>query len=246
MSRHAKRLMAPRTLQIPRKEHKFIVKPSPGPHNYETSVPLLIAIRDMLGLATNARETKKIIKSGKVLVDAKVRKDHKFPIGLMDILEIPEAEILKIVMINRKGKIVFEDISKDASRTKLYKIRNKTILRGGNLQLNLHDGTNLLIPVKDSRDPEEDIYGTRDTLVVSLANKEIEKHIKYNEGSLAYITGGSHRGEIARIKEIKKIRSTIPNEVVLEGNDGTAFETIEEYVFIIGEESPVLPEVVFP
>jgi len=245
MSRHAKRLTAPKTLQIPRKEHKFIVKPSPGPHNYETSLPLLVVVRDMLGLAKNSREARKIIKSGKVLVDGRIRKDHKFPIGLMDILEIPEAEITKIVMINRKGRLVLRDIDKEAARTKLYKIRHKTILKGGNLQLNLHDGTNLLIPVENPENPEEDIYDTKDTLIVTLGDKKIEKHIKYKEGNLAYITGGSHRGEIARIKEIKKVRSPIPNEVVLEGKDGRTFETIEDYVFVIGEESSALPEEVF-
>lgn len=244
MSRHAKRLTASRRLKIPRKEHKFIVKPSPGPHNQEDSIPLLVVIRDMLELAKNAREAKRIIKAGEVLVDGRVRKDHKFPVGLMDLLEIPKAGIKKIVVFDKRGRLILKDI--ENAEVKLYKIRNKTTLKGGNLQLNLHDGSNLLIPVKDPRNPEEDVFKTKDTLVVRLRDKKIQQHLRYREGSLAYITGGSHTGELARIKQIKKVRSPMPNEVVLESLDtGESFETIEDYVFVVGEQELALPQEVF-
>ncbi|NOZ59074.1 MAG: 30S ribosomal protein S4e [Euryarchaeota archaeon] len=242
MSRHAKRLTAPKAVKIPRRESKFIVKPRPGPHPQERSIALLLVVRDMLGFAKNSREAKKIIKAGKVLVDGKPRKDHKYPVGLMDIVTIPEAKVQKVVLFDRKGRLVLKDVAKKRSTTKLCRINNKTVVKGGHIQLNLHDGRNVLIRVSNPEKPAEDVYSTKDTVVIDLKKGRIVKHLRYGEGSLAYIIEGKHMGEVARIKEIRKVRSPQPNVVVLT-RDGEEFETIEDYVFVIGEDKPVLPEV---
>ncbi len=242
MSRHAKRLTAPKAVKVPRRESKFIVKPRPGPHPMERSMALLVVVRDMLGFASNSKEARKIIKAGRVYVDGRPRKDHKYPVGLMDVITIPEAKVQKVVLFDRKGRLVLKDIAKKRSTSKLCRINNKTVVKGGHIQLNLHDGRNLLIRVADPQNPEEDVYSTKDTLVVDLKKGRILKHLRYAEGNLAYITGGRHMGEVARIKAIKKVRSPQPNVVVLV-RDGEEFETIEDYVFVIGEDKPVLPEV---
>ncbi len=231
MSKHIKRLAAPKTWRIKRKESKFIVKPRPGPHNLKESLPLLVIVRDLLNYAKNAREAKKVIKEGKILVDGRVRKDHKFPVGLMDIVEIPSADDYRIVLFDRKGRLTLEKIEKEKAKYKLYKIRDKSFVKGGKLQLHLHDGKNLLI--------EEDVYKTKDTIVLDLENNNIQAHFRYDVGSLAYITGGGHVGEVARIKEIKITRSPTPNMVILENEN--EFETIENYIFVIGEKEPYLP-----
>jgi len=239
MSRHIKRLAAPRTWKIKRKESKFVVKPRPGPHSIEESLPLLIIVRDLLGYAKNAREAKKVIKEGKILVDGRVRRDHKFPVGLMDIIEIPSANDYRIVIFDKRGKLVLEKIGKKNAKYKLCKIKDKSFVKGGDLQLHLHDGRNLLIRVKDPCSPREDVYKTKDTIVLNLENNKIKAHFKYDVGSLAYITGGSHVGEVAKIKEIKITRSSMPNVVTLENEE--EFETIEDYIFVIGEKEPYLP-----
>jgi small subunit ribosomal protein S4e len=52
------------------------------------------------------------------------------------------------------------------------------------------------------------------------------------KGALAYLTGGSHIGETATIKEQEVKRSSKPNETSFEN-----FGTVTDYVFIIGKES---------
>lgn len=207
MKRHAKRLTAPRTIKIPRKKQKFIAKSSPGPHDYENSLPLLVVVRDILALGKNSREAKKIIRNGKVLVDSRVRKDPEFPVGLADIISIPDMDLNNIVMMDRRERLALREIGKKASQAKLYSINNKSLLKGGNLQLNLHDGTNLLIPVKDPSRPEEDTYNTKDSIVVTLKTKKIKEQLRYREGSMAFLTGGSHKGQLATIKKIQKNKS---------------------------------------
>ncbi len=245
MSRHLKRLAAPKSWWILRKEHHWITKPNPGPHPIERALPLLVIIRDYLKLADNAREARKIIKEGKVLVDKRVRKDHKFPVGLFDILEIPEADIRKIVLFDHNGRLILKDIPEKYTRYKLCKIINKTTIKGGHIQLNLYDGKNIIIYVKDPCNPvEANVYNTKDTILVDLNDyKTIVKHFKYQVGSYVYVIGGSNVGKVCRIKEIRVIRSPQPNLVKLVDMQNREFETIEDYVFVIGEEEPYMKEV---
>ena len=106
--RHLKRLAAPVRWELPRKTHKFTVRPLPGAHPMSESLPLLLIIRDVLKYADNAREAKKIIKMGKVLVDGRVRKEEKLPVGLMDVVSLPEADENYRVLFDRKGRIKFK------------------------------------------------------------------------------------------------------------------------------------------
>lgn len=64
----------------------------------------------------------------------------------------------------------------------------------------------------------------------------------FKKGNIAFITGGSHKGKVARIESLNKIRSPQPNTVAL-SLKGSKFETLADYVFVIGEKEPYLPEI---
>ena len=106
------------------------------------------------------------------------------------------------------------------------------MVRGGKIQLNLHDGRNIVT--------EKNEYKTGDVLKISVPEQEILEHIPMQKGYLAMIIGGKHAGEIAKIEEIVVTRSPLPNIVKLEN-----ITTIKPYVFPIGKEEPLirLPEV---
>jgi small subunit ribosomal protein S4e len=241
MGKHLKRLSAPKSWKIPRKKNVWVVKPRPGPHTLEESLPLLLVVRDYLGLANTTREAKRIINEGKILVDKKVRTDYRFPVGLMDVIEIPEAKKRKIVLFDEKGKLILKKLAKKSTNTKLCRIKDKTILGGGNVQLNLHDGNNILISVKNSKSPKRDVYKTKDTLLIDLKTGEISSHIPYKKGSIALVTGGAHRASVAKIDDIKTVAGPQSNTVTLSA-DKDKFQTTEDYVFVIGEKESLLPE----
>jgi len=71
-----------------------------------------------------------------------------------------------------------------------------------------------------------------------IPEKEIVQRIEFKEGNLAMVVGGSHAGEIGRVKAIQIVRSSRPNKVLISGDK--EFETIVDYVFMIGEESPAI------
>lgn len=236
MKRHMKRLAAPRAWGIPRKTKVWAVKTAPGPHRIGESVPLLVLVRDLLNYAATAREAKRIIREGKILVDKKARKDYKFPVGLADIVEIPAMKERMIVLYDKTGKIILKKIALKNSKTKLCKITNKTLVKGGKVQLNLHDGRNLLLAQK------KDDYGVGDSILVDLGKKAVKGHYVFKDGSMALITGGKHASRIAKIKEIRVGRGSGANTVVLEDKEGE-FQTIDDYVFIVGDKKLVIPEV---
>jgi small subunit ribosomal protein S4e len=225
---HQKRLSAPKTYKIPRKVSKWVVKPSPGPHNKE-AIPLLVLVRDFLELADTGREARRIISAGEILVDGVVRKDYKFPVGLFDVVTIPKLEKSYRILFDEKGRYIPKEVE-DAD-LKLYKITNKTLVRGGKVQLNLFDGTNIL----GSND-----YKTKDSILLRIPEKEVVDHLKFEEGALVMITGGTHAGEIGRIKSYKIVRSSAPNLVTVEGEERD-ITTIEDYVFVVGKKDSDKP-----
>ncbi|MBC7110348.1 MAG: 30S ribosomal protein S4e [Archaeoglobi archaeon] len=225
---HRKRITAPRSWPVPRKEHKWVVKPSPGPHSQETSIPLAVVLRDILKVAHNMREVKKILSEGQIYVDGRVRKNYKFPVGLFDVVSIPSIDAHYRVVYDKRGVLRLVETNKPD--VKLCKIMNKTVVKGGRIQLNLHDGTNLLA---------DNSFSTKESILISLPEKNILKKVEYKEGNLAFVTGGAHIGELARIKEIRIVRGPQPNRVLL-SKDGEEFETIEDYVFVVGEDEPLI------
>lgn len=229
--KHLKRFRSPSHWPIHPKEYKWTVKPSPGPHAIEASLPLMIIVRDILGVADNAREARKIINSGEVLVDGRPRKNYKFPVGFMDVVSIPRTGEVYRVLPDERGRLVLHPIGEENAGFKLCKIVNKTTIRGGKTQLNLHDGRNYL---------SEDEFRVGDVVKLAVPEQEILERIPFEKGSLGLVTGGRHTGEIGRIKKINITRSPMPNTAVIETEAGKTFLTLKDYVFVIGKDESVI------
>lgn len=225
---HQKRLSAPKTYKIPRKAFKWVVRVSPGPHD-KNAIPLAVVIRDLLQLSDTAREARKIIAAGEVCVDGVVRREYKFPVGLFDVVSIPKLEKSYRVLFDEKGRYVLREIEDDDR--KLYKITNKTIVKGGKVQLNLFDGTNILATNE---------YKTKDSLLLKIPEKQILDHLKFEEGALIMIIGGTHAGEIGRVKGYKIVKGSGANLVTVETPIGE-ITTVEDYVFVVGKKDSKKP-----
>jgi len=235
-----KRKPAPAFWQIHRKDLPWVAKPSSGSHSLQECLPLTLVLRDMLGVAQTRKEGKLIIAQGKVLVDGKIRKRDESPIGLMDVISMPDANKYYRVMPSHKG-LVLAPISKEESNFKLVRVENKTIVRNG-VQIALHDGSVILIKVADPKNPVEVTYNTFDILKVTYPEKTVTETLKTKEGNLAVITGGKNIGKIGRIVEIEKTEAKKRRQalVVIEDAKGTRYQTILNFVFSIGEATPMI------
>jgi len=242
-SRHLKRLAAPWFWPILRKEYKWVVKPSPGPHPINRSMPLLTVIRDVLGYAKTAKEAKYIIYSGKVLVDGVVRKDYRFPVGIMDVVAIPEIELYTRFIPYPTKYLWFTKIPKEEANLKIVRIEDKVTVKGGHIQLNLLDGRNIVIRVKDPKQPAEATnFATLDSLLIEVPSQQIIQHIKLDIGKIAIVIDGKNVGRMGKIvnMDVKPGLKRRRSVVTLEDMQGHRFQTILDYIMVVGDEKPLL------
>jgi small subunit ribosomal protein S4e len=230
-----KRKPAPRFWPIHRKEFQWAVKPSSGPHSLEKCLPLSLVLREFLGVAKTRKEAKKIISQGKICVDGKVRRKDNFPVGLMDVISIPELNGFYRVLPSHKG-LFLNPINKEKADFKLFRVEDKTTVRNGASQIALHDGSTMRVKAEDPENPTQIIYETFSTLKLSLPEKQVLDQLKTKKGNLAIITGGKNIGKQGRIIEIektvaKKRRNAL---VVIEDEKGNRYQTILDFVFSMG------------
>jgi small subunit ribosomal protein S4e len=199
----------------------------------------------MLGIAQTRKEAKMILSEGKVLVDGKIRRKDDFPVGLMDVISMPDAEKYYRVMPSHKG-LVLNQIGEAEANFKLVRVEDKTTVKNG-VQIALHDGSNMFVKVADPKKPEEVTYDTFDILKVTYPEKQVTAALKTKVGNLAVITGGKNIGKQGKIVEIEKTEAKKRRQalVVIEDAKGARYQTILDFVFSIGEAEPLigLPEV---
>ncbi|RJS78446.1 30S ribosomal protein S4e [Methanophagales archaeon] len=239
MKKHQKRIAAPSSRRIERKTAYWTVKPRPGPHPGDRSVPLLLLVRDVLKLADNSREAKRVLNEGNIIVNGRVRKDHKFPVGVFDVLSIPVLKANYIALLDDKGKLSLVKMTREEASRKLCRVNDKRMLKEGTIQLNLHDGRNILPGEKLGEQIK-----THDSLLISLPDNKILQHFAYKEGSKAMVIGGKHSAQTGEIEAIRTVRSPESNVVKIKLPEGKeSFETIDDYVFVVGEEKIEIPKV---
>ncbi|SMD30457.1 30S ribosomal protein S4e [Picrophilus oshimae] len=212
-------MMAPRKLKIARKSRFWAVNSLPGSHKKDSSIPLLIALRDYLKLGDKEREITRIMANSLVMVDGKVVKERRRGIGFMDTLTVSGNDYL--VSYDRKGKLVILPKPGETKGLKLLRVKGKTYVKGGRIQISFHDGSTMVTDRKDIKNG--------DSVLVKIPKKEIVDVLKFAPGNRVFITGGSHVGEIATIKSIEIKSSSGENMVHM--NEG--FSTVSSYVFVM-------------
>ncbi|MGC2359696.1 MAG: 30S ribosomal protein S4e [Thermoplasmata archaeon] len=228
MTFRLKRRAAPRAWTIPRKGTKWVKRPGPGPHAQDQSIPLLLVLRDLRHVVESAREARILLRSGAVRVDGKVAKDLDRGLGLMDTLSFgaPLDSHFRVVK-DRRGKLVLVSIPAGEATVKIGRVRFKHAVRKGRVEVTLHDGRNLLVPSTSA-------YHVGDSLKLEVPSQKVVDHIPLAAGALAYVAGGTHVGELARVERVEVRNSSQPN--LIHFKEG--FSTVKEYVFVVGQTAP--------
>ncbi|HIG51936.1 hypothetical protein CXT76_01990 [Candidatus Parvarchaeota archaeon] len=187
------RAKASRKLPLPRKGTKYLARAS---SHLNSGVPVVIAIRDMLKLAKTSKEVKKMINERMIKINGKEVKDLKESIKLFNLLTI--GETYKLILSNFK-KFDFEKVE---DKSRIAKVINKKILGKKKIQLNLHDGTNILT---------DKLVKINDSIELDLKNKLI-KIIKMEKGNELFIFSGKNAGKTGKLLEIDKNKIKIEVE----------------------------------
>ena len=138
---HLKTLTAPVTWTVKRKGQTFVVRPKPG-KLFTMSMPIALIFKNLLKYCKTTKEVKAILRDKEIFVDEVRRKNPKYLIGFMDTLSIPFSDEFYRMLINSNKKLVLIKIPKEEATFKLCKITGKTLLKKGQVQLNLYDGRN--------------------------------------------------------------------------------------------------------
>ncbi len=214
---------------ISRKEHRFVIKPIPGPYAISESYPLGVLLRDILKLANNMREVKSILHDGKVKVDGKIRYDEHFPVGLMNIISIDP--------INKHYRLVASDkiltpveIDEKESRLKICKIRNKVTIKGNRIQYGLHDGRTIINNSLNAN--------PNDSLLIRVPEQEVVKVIKFEKGANVVITKGDNSGRLGVVEEIKEGTFTLPKRAVIKSDD-RIIELPVNMMIVVGKDNDI-------
>jgi small subunit ribosomal protein S4e len=225
-----KRFLAPEFWKIPKKKSTWAVTPRPGPHKKFECIPLLVIVRDILGLVEKGKEGRMIIKKGEILVDGKQRKDPNYPVGLMDVVSIPKLnKHYRIVPFSKGLKLI--EIPESESRFKILRIRDKRLVKGARIQLNFHDGKNLFV--------DEGVYSTGDSVLVELPSLKILDHFKLDKDALGLIIKGKNAGKLAKVLKVVISKTQMPRKVICEC-ENKKLEVLFDYFFVVGKDSPAI------
>ena len=196
------RQSATKKLPIPRKGTKYVARAS---SHLQDSIPVVIAIRDILKLAKTNSEVKKMIVMGSLKINGRKVKDTRESIKLFNILEAGNSSYSLSILPT--GKFTLKESKEKNSR--VVKVQGKKILKNSIEQLNFLDGSNIIYPSKKIK--------IHDSLVLDFSNKLI-KHISLNEAKKVFIIKGKYKGKEAEMKKIQD------KKLILKTNDKEEIE----------------------
>lgn len=204
---HLTRQEISKKVPIPRKGTKYIVRTISHIHK---GVPVLIALRDMLKIAKTAKEAKAILPQ--IKINGRTVSDIRETIKLFNLLEADKVYRLSILPTN---KFFFEEVKE--KDTRLVKVINKKLVKGGNIQISLHDGTNIISKEKSIK--------VGDSLYLD-ANNKIKKHLPLEKGKKVFLIGGKFIGKTAVVQEVK-------GKVLVLSSSSQTITTREENAIVI-------------
>ncbi len=222
VKRHIKRLTAPNTWNLKRKEGTFTAKPLPSGFTNKLSVSLVYLLRYILKVARTAKEVRNILITKEVLVDNKKIIELKYGVGLMDVISIPAIQKQYRLIITQAGYVAAVEISAQESSMKPLKIVAKNKVRTGKLQYTLLDGTTFFDTTN---------YKKGDSVLFDTQHKKVKDHFAFTAGNYVYLIDGKSIGKHGVLESMdeKIITLSTPN--------GEKIQTLKEYGMIIGKKS---------
>ena len=221
---HLKRLAAPKTWAINRKESKWIRRPNPGAHSTEMGLTLGTLIISILKIARTSKEATRMLYNKEMFVDMKPRRELGFVAGLFDTVMFPTIKKNYRIIINSRKKLDAVEIDEKESNLKLTRVIGKKLM-AGKTQLNCSDSRNILV--------DKDEYKVGDSLVIDLPGQNIKQHIKLEKGNMILLTGGKHMGDYGKLEAIEG------KNIMCKSSKGT-YQTLKKYAFIIGKDKPAI------
>lgn len=200
---HLKRLNAPDQWNLEKTEGKYAVRPLPGPHNKDISIPLKYIIAKFLKVANTSKEIEYILSNKMIGINGKEITTGKFPVGLFDIITVKKTNSHFRLYFEAEGKFKLHKVNSEEANFRISKVVSKHTYNNIPLTSTM-DGYNFKFS-----NPSIQI---NDTVKIDIKTNKIVSSISLEVGKIAYVYSGPNSG---RIGVIQRIDSSIDNKTVL-------------------------------
>ncbi len=226
-----KSIAAPKVRGFKRKEDTFTPRSRPGPHSKATSVPLSFALRQVLKISRNMKETKRIIADGALLVNGRPRRKPQFPVGIFDVVEIVSVKRKFRFFLDRKGRMVAKEIEHGHGDFKVSKIVGKYTAKGGRIMATTNDGYSIELG--------REKISVEDSVKVSIPDMLVLEVLPMGRGATAFIVGGTHTGKTVKLERV--MHGSLKTHTVVEFEDADKkYQTVIDNVFVVGKSKSEL------
>ncbi len=225
-----KRAGVPSFWKISKKEKRFVTRTSPGPHPKNYSYPLIVLLRDILGVVKTRREALSVLNSEKILVDGRVVKSESFPIGLMDVIEFAGLD-KAYRLVPYQGRLLPVPIAAKERDLKLCLVKSKSTGKGSKIGYGLHDGRTIF--------PEAEVdIKPGDVCMIKVPKQEFMGSFRLSKGGLALLIRGERSGEVATVEDVKAGTFSRGAIATIRLADGTASELPTSVLMPLGKQQP--------
>lgn len=229
--KHLKRIAAPKSWMLDKTGGNFAPRSSQGPHKLRESIPLTLVLRRRLRYALTAREARVILMDNKqtdanIKIDGKIRRDEKFPTGLMDVISIEKTGENFRVLYDVKGRFVLRSITSEEAKFKLARVKAKQVGPNKVPYIVTHDARTIRFA-----HPEIDV---NDTVKIDLATGTVVDFTKFETGNVALVTSGNNVGRVGLITTRERHLGGF-DIIHITDERGNEFATRISNVFVIGK-----------
>jgi len=213
---------------------KYTTRPSTGPHKLRECIPLSILLRNRLKYALTGKDVKSIVrdKEGLVKIDNKVRRDPRYPLGIMDVITLEKTGESFRILYDVKGRFQAHKIDEKEAKFKLCRIKRKAMGQNKIPYIITHDGRSIRYPHPDIK--------KNDTVKFNLESGEVESLIKFENGASVLVIGGNNIGRIGVLQHVEKHPGSF-DIAHIRDSQGSTFATRVSNIFVIGEgKKPVI------
>jgi len=226
--KHLKRIRTPKSWMLDKLTGVYAPRPSCGPHKLRECLPLQLVLRNRLKYALTGRECNQILgdKTNAVMIDRKVRRDKKFPVGLMDVVSIPKCKDNYRMLYDVKGRFCLTKIKEKEADFKLCKIKKRTMGQNKVPYVVTHDARTLRFPA-----PEIKVF---DTVKINLTTGAIDETLPLEVGNNVLVTGGANRGRVGLVTNRTRIQGAF-DMIAVKDKTGNSFNTRIDNCFVIGK-----------
>jgi len=236
--KHLKRLRTPKSWMLDKLTGVYAPRPRTGPHKLRECLPLQIVLRNRLKYALSGHDCDLILhdKDNAVKIDNRVRRDKKYPVGLMDVVSIDKTGDYYRMLYDVKGRFTLVKIKQKESEFKLLKVKKRQMGPNKIPYVVTHDAHCLRFPA-----PEINVF---DTVKISNKTGEIVKHLKLEVGMTVLVTGGANRGRVGAIVNRTRLQGAF-DMIAVKDSTGHSFNTRIDNCFVIGQGNSA-PEITLP